>query len=254
MLSSHHNRMLNGMLIVRGFALILSFALLLTTASARAENAPPVVVELFTSQGCSSCPPADTYLGELAQRPDVLALAFHVDYWNYIGWTDPFAMKLATQRQHDYADRMGLRYVYTPQMIIDGTTEGVGSERATIATLIKAAAGKQTHIPTMLSREADGRLSIHIDAGTTPEPATIWLVGFDGVHATRVLHGENEGRTLRDYQVVRSFRQVGTWRGPAVDLAVAADEVAGDGGVAVLVQRGGNGAILGAACLKPPTS
>lgn len=226
-----------------------------SAATARGADAPPVVVELFTSQGCSSCPPADNFLGELAQRPDVLALAFHVDYWNYIGWTDPFASKLATQRQRDYSQRLALRYVYTPQMVINGVAEGVGAEPDTINPLIKAAAADNTpRAATTLSRGSDGRLTVHIDAGTPPEAASIWLVGFDREHATRVLHGENEGRTLKDYQVVRSFQEIGTWNGAPLDLDVAGDTVSGDGSVAVLVQLRGIGRIIGAATLKPPTS
>lgn len=223
---------------------------------AHAEEAKPlVVVELFTSQGCNSCPPADTYLGELAMRPDVLALAFHVDYWNYIGWTDPFATKLATQRQHDYSRQLGLRYVYTPQMVINGTTEGVGSERQTIAPLIKAAANeRQGKAAVTLQRDTDGKLLVHIGDGTAHEPATIWLVGIDHERSTQVLRGENGGSTLHEFQIVRSFKEIGTWRGQALDLAVAGSEAAGDGNVAVLVQFGGTGRIIGAAAIKPPTS
>ncbi len=222
---------------------------------ARGAEAPPVVVELFTSQGCSSCPPADNFLGELAQRADVLALAFHVDYWNYIGWTDPFASKLATQRQRDYSQRLALRYVYTPQMVVNGVAEGVGAEPETINPLIKvAAADGAPRAITMLGRTANGRLTVHIEAGTPPESASIWLVGFDREHTTRVLHGENQGRTLKDYQVVRSFQEIGTWNGAALDLDVAGNTVLGDGNVAVLVQLRGTGRIIGAATLKPPTS
>src|SRR6059036_991639 len=98
-----------------------------------ADNRPPVVVELFTSEGCSSCPPADAFLGELAQRPDIVALAFHVDYWDYIGWKDPYASPLTTQRQHDYAAALHLHMVYTPQMVVDGRADVVGSERSDVA-------------------------------------------------------------------------------------------------------------------------
>jgi hypothetical protein len=236
------------------FVLLLAAAL--PAVPVRSEGAAPlIVVELFTSQGCSSCPPADAYLGELAQRPDVLALSYHVDYWNYIGWTDPFARKWATQRQKDYAKRLNLRYVYTPQMVINGTTEGVGSERATIGSLIKAAAeDRSPRQGVSITRAPDGKLAIHVDRGASAEPATIWLIGFDREHVTRVLHGENEGQTLRDYQVVRSYQSIGTWHGDALDLTVPATAASGDGGVAVLLQQGGDGRIIGAARLKPPTS
>jgi hypothetical protein len=224
-------------------------------SSAAVAEPPPVVVELFTSQGCSSCPPADDFLGELAQRPDVLALAFHVDYWNYIGWADPFASKLATQRQRDYSQRLALRYVYTPQMVVNGVAEGVGAEPEIINPLIKAAAADDApRAITLLRRAGNGRLTVHINAGTPPEAASVWLVGIDREHATRVLRGENEGRTLKDYQVVRSFREIGTWNGAALDLDVDGNTVSGDGSVAVLVQLRSTGRIIGAAILKPPTS
>lgn len=245
------------MMMVRMLAL-LSLAMLLLPAAPvlAAEAQPRVVVELFTSEGCSSCPPADTYLGELAQRPDVLALAFHVDYWNYIGWNDPYASKLATQRQHDYARHLNLRYVYTPQMVINGTTEGVGSERLSIGPMIKAAEdAKALHQHVGIARNGDGTLVIHVDASAGAEPATLWLVAFDHEHATPVLHGENEGQTLKEYQVVRSFAAIGTWRGAALDLTLSAEhQPAGDRGLAVLLQQGGTGRIIGAAVLNRPSS
>ena len=252
----HYHRMLKA----RFIPIPLAFIALLVAAMsapplARAEEAKPlVVVELFTSQGCSSCPPADTYLGELAAEPNVLALAFHVDYWNYIGWTDPYATKLATQRQHDYSRQLGLRYVYTPQMVIDGATEGVGSERQTIAPLIKAAAKDAQKTAVTLRRNTDGKLVVHVGDGTAQEPATIWLVGIDHERSTKVTRGENGGTTLHEFQIVRSFKEIGTWRGQALDLTVAGSEAAGDGNVAVLIQLGGTGHIIGAAALKPPTS
>jgi hypothetical protein len=227
----------------------------------RAETAKPlVVVELFTSQGCSSCPPADTYLGELATRPDLLALSFHVDYWNYIGWIDPYASKSASQRQRDYSRRLGMRYVYTPQMVINGTTEGPGTERDTIAPLIKAASQDVVPRPAVtLTRNSDGGVALHVGALALPaalaaEPATVWLVGFDREHTTKVLRGENGGSTLHDYQVVRSFREIARWTGAALDLTLAENAAEGDGGVAVLVQVGGTGRVIGAAMLRPPTS
>ena len=235
-------------------AIILAFlAGILGAVPVRAAETPLVVVELFTSQGCSSCPPADSYLGELARRPDVLALAFHVDYWNYIGWTDPFASKLASQRQRDYAKHLNLRYVYTPQMVINGATEGVGSERSTIGMLIKAATEEKTpRQPVTLTRAADGKITVHVDAGQTKEPATVWLVGYDGEHTTQVLRGENGGQTLRDYRVVRNCESIGTWGGEAMDIAVDANKAAGTDGIAVLLQLGGGvGRIIGAAQLKP---
>jgi hypothetical protein len=227
-----------------------------TLAAHAGDTRPaPVVVELFTSQGCSTCPPADAYLGELASRPGIIALAFHVDYWNYIGWTDPFASKAATDRQRSYAKQLGLRYVYTPQMVINGTMEGVGSGREAITQLLSdAAADKSPHVAVSVARGPGGQILVHIDGGQTAEPATIWLVGFDREHTTQVPRGENEGRVLRDYQVVRTLKEIGSWSGEAVDLALAENAATGDGGVGVLVQLKGTGRIVGAGCVKTPTS
>src|SRR5277367_5521376 len=116
-------------------AILLVLALMLSSV-AQAGETRPVVVELFTSQGCNSCPPADAYLGELAKRPDVLALSLHVDYWDYIGWRDPFAQHAFTLRQRDYSHALSERYVYTPQMVINGQLQGVGSQRGDIERLI----------------------------------------------------------------------------------------------------------------------
>ena len=132
------------------------------------------------------------------------------------------------------------------------SSEGVGSERGAINMLIKAAADeKASHQPVMLTRNPGGKLSVHIDAGQTKEPATIWLVGYDAEHTTQVLRGENGGQTLKDYQVVRNCESLGTWRGEAMDIAVDPGAAAGTDGIAVLLQLGGVGRIIGAAALKP---
>ncbi len=215
--------------------------------------APPVVVELFTSQGCSSCPPADAYLGELAKKPGVLALGFHIDYWNYIGWTDPYSLPLAAARQRDYGQRLGLHYVYTPQMVIDGNGEGVGSEPAKIAPLVREARQRQRLGPVLSLEKRGGGFHIHVGAGTTTAAATIWLVGIDREHQTKVLRGENEGETARDYQVVRSFKSVGQWHGQALDLDLPGNAAVGDE-TAALLQLDGAGPILTAAILPGPSS
>jgi len=119
---------------------LIGIALFLPIASSRAESPPPVVVELFTSQGCSSCPPADAFLNDLSRRDDVIALSLHVDYWDYIGWEDPFATPESTNRQRRYAPVLVERSVYTPQMVIDGAAHEVGSKRKAVTRLINSAA------------------------------------------------------------------------------------------------------------------
>jgi len=212
----------------------------------------PVVVELFTSQGCSSCPPADAYFGELVKRPDVIALAFHVDYWNYIGWTDPFAKPWATTRQRGYRESLNTRFVYTPQIVVDGTAQVVGSDESACDALINAAEAKTARRPTVaLHWREDGALAVDVGEGTSPpgEPATLWLVGYDATHTTKILRGENGGRTLTDYHPVHSYRQLGKWAGWSTEFIVPAAEVKtlGNAGIAVLLQERGTGPILNAA-------
>ena len=208
----------------------------------------PVVVELFTSQGCSSCPPADELLGELAQQPGIIALAMHIDYWDYIGWKDPFASPKLTARQRDYVRSLGLRYVYTPQMVIDGRTDVVGLHRNRVLGAIEKAAKARKALKVRFSQEDGGK--IVIPAGHAPdEGATIWLAVFDSKHETEVPRGENAGRKLYDYNVVRKMTPLGTWRGEAMEIPfdLAAAAASGQDGCAVIVQQGRTGMVLGAA-------
>jgi hypothetical protein len=223
-------------------------------AVARADDAP-IVVELFTSQGCSSCPPADRYFGELAKRPDLIALAFHIEYWNYIGWTDTYSKPWATRRQRDYQTALRLRFVYTPQIVIQGEKEGVGSEAATIEPMIRAAEAKRKPHPSLtLHWRDDGALVATVGDGQSPpgQPATLWLVGFDKLHTIAVSTGENAGQTSWDHHAVRSFRRLGSWAGWSEELIVPAEEAKtlGDDGAAVLLQENGSGPILTAASIQ----
>ena len=146
-------------------ALLIAAALAAVPLSARADG-PKVVLELFTSQGCSSCPSADNYLGELAaERDDVVALSFHVDYWDYIGWEDRFATKESTQRQRDYARALGIAYVYTPQLVIDGKSHVVGSKRHAVKSAIAVSkATKKKRVPVALTSNAPDHLTVEIGA------------------------------------------------------------------------------------------
>jgi hypothetical protein len=224
--------------------------LMLTSIPLGAMAAPapdPVVVELFTSQGCSSCPPADAFLTELAQqRKDVLPLSFHVTYWNGLGWKDPYSFDAATERQQQYARSLGDRQVYTPEMVVNGEQGFVGSDRAEgLAEIARAAHDRGIPVPLRLTRKENG-LSVSIGAGTGD--ATVLLVGFDPEHRTAVGRGENGGRTLLESNIVRSLSEVGQWTGAAVDLQAAIP--AGER-LAVLLQSN-EGKILAAATLDTP--
>ena len=242
---------------LKGFrftALAVLIGAIAVTAPGKA-SAEPVVVELFTSQGCSSCPPADRYLGELAARPGVIALAFHVDYWNYIGWRDPFSSRAWSQRQKAYGEALKRRYVYTPQMVIDGAAETVGSKRAEVERLLDAARGR-AKLAVRLSHPKPAMVRIQVPARASYDgpPATIWMALYDTEHVTRVRAGENRGLVLRNRNVVRMLSPVGTWQGAPVDVTLSLEALgaAGRDACAVLVQANGSGAILGADAISLP--
>ncbi len=225
------------------FARAALFTLALMAASpAPAETSKrPVVVELFTSEGCSSCPPADAVLRDLARdRPDVLALGFHVTYWDYLGWHDPFALPEATKRQRDYgASLRGT--VYTPQIVIDGAHDVVGSDRpAVLGAIRQMAASAVAGVAVRVRREGN---SVMVDLGAGAGAGAVMLIGYDGEHRTSVARGENGGRSLVEANVVRSVSPLGAWSGEAVRFSHAVP--AGER-IAVLVQSAG-GAIIGAA-------
>ena len=214
--------------------------------TARAAEDAPVVVELFTSQGCNTCPPADAYLGELAKRRDVVALSLHVDYWDYIGWKDTFALGVATERQRAYASHLGRGFVYTPQVVVDGAAEAVGSHRAVVAREIDEARAAPGKFPVGIVYKGNDSMTVSLpDAPAGGKSATVWLVMYDGVHTTDIKSGENGGKKLTYYNVVREFRQIGTWSGKAMTIPVKAKDE-GRAGCAVLVQEGGTGRIVGA--------
>jgi hypothetical protein len=195
-------------------AAILGLALASVLATSVHAQEAPIVVELFTSQGCSSCPPADAFLTELArQRRDILPLAFHVTCWDYLGWKDPFSLDVATARQRDYARHLGEDGVYTPQMVVDGVKEFVGSSRAEALSAIAGAAHKP--VPVSVARDAG---TLHVIVGAGVGKAQILLVGFDSTHETPVGRGENGGRKLLESNVVRSLTPIGAWSGSAVTL------------------------------------
>ena len=219
-------------------AVILA-ALLLGPAAARAET----VLELFTSQSCSSCPPADALLGELAKQPGVLALGLHVDYWNRTGWRDPYSSAAFTDRQRRYAALLHDDSVYTPELVVNGRQGVVGSDREAVAAAIASEQGIP-QVPLSVHREGG---NLVVEAGTGSGLATLWLAGFDPHHETRVGAGENDGRSLTETNIVRSLAASGDWSGTAlhVSLPVPLGERA-----AVFLQRA-DGRIIGAASLPP---
>src|SRR3984893_1423069 len=177
----------------------------------------PSVVELFTSEGCSSCPPADALLAELAGRPGVLALSFHVDYWDRLGWKDPFSSRAATDRQNRYATLLALPTVYTPQIVVDGRWQAVGSDRADVERALEHARRDRPAVPVTLALD-NGQAQITLGPGGDGVAASVLLIGFDRRHVTAVKRGENSGRTLAHVDVVRGLEEIG--RSSAGEIAV----------------------------------
>jgi hypothetical protein len=225
-------------------------ALLAATAPVTAQVAArPAVVELYTSQGCSSCPPADALLGELARRPQVLALAFHVDYWDDLGWHDRFDLPAAAQRQSQYARHLALSSVYTPQMIIDGRSDVLGSDRQRVAQLLSA---PRMGVPVHIVMQGDD-LAVKVDAAAGAPACAVVLVAYLSEASTAIGRGENAGRTLREFNIVRSFATLGAWQGDAAEWHVKLRSLPADAShVAALLQQPGPGAIVGAASARLP--
>ena len=221
------------------FLMSLTFAACLAPVAAEAADRP-VVVELFTSQGCSSCPPANAYLNELARdRRDVLALAFHVTYWDRLGWKDPFSIEAATERQDRYGHRFG-DGSYTPEIVVDGLSSHVGSDRGDVGSAIEAAK-RQSQTATNVDLKNDGH-QLSIDVGSGSGSGRVLLIGFDHDHQTAIRRGENGGRTLQESNVVRSIRSIGDWKGAPLRVT----ETFPEGQDAVVIIEAPDGRIVGA--------
>jgi hypothetical protein len=244
-----------------GLAIALAVAAMLRFGPATAEERPrPVgVVELFTSQGCNSCPPADALFGELAARKDLVTLAYHVDYWDYLGWRDTLARPENTERQRDYGKALGLRSVYTPQAVINGRMHVNGAKRAKVAGAIEAQsrAGEGPVVELKARREGD---IFVIEAGPAPTKARakahLVLVFYDAAQPVEIGRGENAGATIIYRNPVTDLQTAGMWHGKPARFELPASEIDRKGGCAVLLQavdrHGLPGPILGALILREP--
>jgi len=230
-------------------------AILLLAAPVGAEGVrgnPRAVVELFTSQGCAACPPADALLTSLAEQPDVIALAYHVDYWDYIGWTDTFGAEANSDRQRDYAKSWGSSRIYTPQMVVNGTKDVVGSRRPEVHSAIDAASLK---LPVNLSVDGD-MLKIAIAPQEGVGNATVWLVTYLDRADVDIERGENAGKKVVYTQVVTGRQVLGMWEAATgAYLKLPLGELMNDhaSGLAIIVQQeksGLPGPILGAAAFE----
>ncbi|ACS60259.1 protein of unknown function DUF1223 (plasmid) [Rhizobium leguminosarum bv. trifolii WSM1325] len=211
------------------------------SGSASAADRPLTVVELFTSQGCSSCPPANANLIKLSKRDDVLTLSFAVTYWDYLGWKDSFGKREFTDRQAVYEPALGQSGSYTPQMVVNGRTTTVGNNLAEIKQLVSQASPLTSPSLTV------GKSAVAIGSGRTPDViADIWLVSYDpNLVEVPVARGENSGETLPHIHVVHDLTRLGGWNGKAVSYNFT--PVSGRLKTAILVQGARGGAILSAA-------
>ena len=213
----------------------------------RAESSSsrgPAVVELYTSQGCSSCLPADALLGEISQMPNVVALAFHVDYWDSIGWRDQFGLPTSARRQHRYVETLGLSSAFTPQVVVDGRSSFVGSDKRRI---LAAIAEPLNTIPISVD-VAPGELTVTVPERQERERYDVNLIAYLPQATTKVGRGENSGRTLQEFNIVRQFRTLGAWNGRETEFRVPMGSFPGDTTrVAVLLQRAEQGPIAGSA-------
>lgn len=211
---------------------------------ARTRAASPVLVEMFTAQGCSSCNEAGEHFNQLAETPGVLALTFSVDYWNYLGWQDSFARPEFVERQRAYVRAFGLREVYTPQVVIGGRTQLSGSKTAKLDSLVAQAVKAPLDPPDMLFL-ASGRVAVGSGRAVPPGGADVWLVRYDPRPVeVRVRRGDNSGQTLVQRNVVRELVRLGAWRGRPMSYRAPAAKTEGLATV-VIVQGVRGGRVVG---------
>lgn len=238
-------------------ALLLLVSVGALAAGETRQSRPLAVVELFTSQGCTSCPPADALLAELAQSSDVVALAYHVDYWDYLGWRDTLANPDNTARQYEYSNAFGSRSVYTPQAVINGRLHVNGADRDALDEAIDSASqAGALPVEVELSYEGD-TVVIETGAGSVPGgEAHVMLVYFNPATEVEITRGRNKGRSFTFWNSVSRFHSAGVWHGNEARYEMPMSEIAkkGAGGCAVIIQamtrEGLPGAILGAAIIS----
>jgi len=235
------------------FGLVASLSLTSATHAETLRTGARAVVELFTSQGCVSCPPADALLTSLAERDDGVALAYHVDYWDYIGWEDTFGHEAFSDRQRAYAKSWGSSRIYTPQMVVNGAKAVVGSRRGEVHDAVAEAA-----LPLSVALERDGdMLKVSVPADAELPNAVVWLVTYIDRAEISIDRGDNAGKSMVYTQVVTGRQILGMWEarsGAEMKLPLAEMLGAGNTGLAVVVQqesKGLPGAILAASAYEP---
>jgi hypothetical protein len=238
---------------ILGLAALLAGSLAAASPAALAGESPKAVVELFTSQGCSSCPPADRVLTDLAREPDVIALSLPVDYWDYLGWKDTLASPAFSARQRAYSNARGDRQVFTPQMVVNGKVSCVGSDRAQIGRSIARASAGRERLPVRIDLAETGpTLTIDVGRGDPPAAGEVWVLPVAKAREVAIGRGENRGRSVTYANVVRGMTRAGFWSGAPARFEVPLKKArAGEAdSYVVLLQEGEAekpGPILGAA-------
>ena len=220
---------------------------ILTLTGAPVQADKLVVVELFTSQGCSSCPPADALLAELTRQEGVLPLALHVDYWDYIGWKDDFARPEHTERQKAYAAAVGARSIYTPQMVVGGKDHVVGFKPGQLAKLLMVHSDMPERVSAAATRNG-GSVTVSVSAAAPVAASDILLVRYVAERSVDIRRGENAGQKLTYHNIVADLRPIGTWDGRGEFSASVSAE--GEGAFAILVQERNAGPIVAAARVR----
>jgi hypothetical protein len=224
------------------------------TPIAALTSSTPIVVELFTSEGCTSCPPADANLGQYVRQRSVLPLSYHVDYWDYIGWRDRNADPAFSARQRGYDEALGHAMVYTPQVIIAGSSDSLGTDPTALAIALADGHHLARMTPIRMVRDASGNVLLDLPQANLPSPVTLWLLTYRHKVETLVEAGENAGKDLVSYNVVRSLRKLGQWAGKAETLPVTLDprpagEKAPDA-VAVIANLQEHGPVIAATAIR----
>jgi hypothetical protein len=223
----------------------------MTQAQAQAQvQKNVVVVELFTSQGCNACAPADELLTALAKRDDVLALSLNVDYWDYLGWRDTFAQRQFSKRQAGYRDEWRKNVVYTPQMVVQGSQDIMGSDEKNLIAAIAAAQDVDPPITVTIRRQG-GMLKCLIEPGPESVVGTVWIAKYTMKATVPIGGGENAGRTATYTNVVKSLNRIGTWSGTEPEEVAMPQPDPGEG-VAIWIQSGDAGPIMVAAKYENP--
>ncbi len=242
-------RVMRGMssLMVAVLGLALSAMPVLAPAQ-QAERA--IVVELFTSQGCSSCPPADDVLAQISGRDDVVALSLHVDYWDYLGWRDTFAQRQFTERQIAYRDEWHKTVIYTPQMVVMGVEDVRGSSTNAVVDAIERAQAADAPVNVSIERDG-GMLKCRINPVAGQVSGTVWIAKYNLSESVAIQRGENAGREITYRHVVRSLNRIGTWTGAEPEEVAMPQPEPGEG-VAIWIQHGDAGPIMAAAKIENP--